>query len=107
MRSRLKPRCHVHGVADHRVAVPDVTREHLARVDTHTQLERDPVLGRQRLIDLAHRGLHTQAGAHRALGVIAVRDRSAEDRHHVVADELVDIPTVGKDLLTDPPHAGV
>ena len=67
---------------------------------THSS-KRDAVLGGQRLVDLAHRALHPQAGAHRALRVIAVRDGSAEDRHHVVADELVDISAVLEDLLAE------
>ncbi len=35
-----------------------------------------------------------QAGPHRALGVVAVRNGRTEDRHHSVADELLDHSTV-------------
>ena len=56
----------------------------------------------QVLVDLAHRRLHAEPGAHRALGVVLVRDRRAEDRHHVVADVLVDGAAVALDLLAEP-----
>ena len=46
-------------------------------------------------------------GAHRALGVVLVRHRGAEDRHHVVADVLVDAAAVAVDLLTEPLEAAV
>ena len=51
-------------------------------------------------VDLLHRGLHRQAGAHGALRVVLVGDRGAEDRHHVVADVLVHPAAVAHDLLT-------
>ena len=45
--------------------------------------------------------LHRQAGANGALGVVLVGDRRAEDRHHVVADVLVDPAAVADDLLAE------
>ena len=93
----LEPRGDVHGVADDRVAVADRAGEHLARVHAHAQREVDAV-GEAR-VDLRHRVLHAEPGAHGALGVVLVRDRRAEDRHHVVADVLVDRAAVALDLL--------
>ena len=61
-----------------------------------------PCWALSRLVDLAHRRLHPEAGAHRALGVVAVRHRRAEDRHHVVADELVDVAAETLDLVAEP-----
>ena len=39
--------------------------------------------------------------AHRALGIVAVRDGSAEDAHHGVADELLHVPAVALQLRAD------
>jgi len=61
-----------------------VTCEHLAGVDAHAQLKRDAVLREPVACSPRHRALHAQAGAHRSLGIITVRDGRAEDRHHVV-----------------------
>ena len=68
----------------------------------HAQLERDAVLRAQRLVELVHRRLHAEARPHRALGIVAVRHRRAEDRHHVVADVLVDMAAEAHDLLAKP-----
>ena len=59
------------------------------------------------LVDLLHRGLHREAGADGALGVVLVGDRSAEHAHHVVADVLVDRPAVALDLLAEPAQRAV
>ena len=40
-------------------------------------------------------------GAHRARGFVAVRDRRAEDRHHRVADVLVDAAAEALDDRVD------
>ncbi len=56
--------------------------QRLARVDGDPQLELVPLL-RHPVADRERR-------AHRALGVVLVRGRSAEERHHRVADELLD-----------------
>ena len=42
---------------------------------------------------------HAQTGANRALGVVAVRDRRAEDGHDGVADELLEHAAVVLDAL--------
>ena len=62
---------------------------------------------RQPLVDLVHRALHAERRAHRALGVVLVRDRRAEQRHHVVADVLVHGAAVALDLLPEPPQRAV
>ena len=104
-RRRLEPGGDVDRVAHHRVAVADLAGQHLAGVDPDPQREVD--VGRLRgdprhvLVDLLHRGLHRQAGAHRALRVVLVGDGGAEDRHHVVADVLVHAAAVADDLLSE------
>ena len=46
--------------------------------------------------------LHAQPGADRALGIVLVGDRRAEDRDERVADDLVDLTAVGHDLGREP-----
>ena len=106
-RRRLQARGDVHRVADHRVAVADLAGEHVARVDPHAQREADVGGGVDVLVDLLHRGLHREAGADGALGVVLVGDGRAEHRHHVVADVLVDRAAVAHDLLAEPPQRPV
>ena len=48
---------------------------------------RMPRLGRER----GQRLVHSQRGPHRALGVVLVRDRRPEERHDLVADDLVEV----------------
>ena len=98
----LEPGGNVHRVADHRVSVADRACHDLAGV--HPDAEREVHLERagEALVDLAHRLLHTERRAHGALGVVLVGDRGAEDRHHVVADVLVDGAAVTVHLLTEP-----
>ena len=55
--------------------------EDLARVDGYPDLE---------LLFLAHPVADREGRPHRALGIVLVRDRGAEDRHHGIADELLD-----------------
>jgi hypothetical protein len=78
----LEPSGHVHGVADdERVAL---ARHDLARVHA------DPGLEAER----GH-GLHELGrGPHRPERVVLVGQGDAEDRHHGVADELLDRPAV-------------
>ena len=79
----------VHDVTHRRVvaAGPQRADEHLARVDADAHLRAYPVLVAQ----ARERPLHLQRGAHGALGVVLVRDRSAEERDDGVADDLVDL----------------
>ena len=43
-----------------------------------------------------------EPGPHRPLGIVLVRDRRAEDRHHRVADELLDRAAVPLELAAEP-----
>ena len=95
----LQPGGDVHRVADDGVVLPDRAGQHLAGVDAHAQVELD-ALG-EVLVHLAHGGLHAEAGAHRALLVVLVGDRRAEDRHDVVADVLVHGAAIARDLLAE------
>ena len=95
---RLEPRRRVDDVAgDHALALlrPRAERdERLPGVDADAELElgllvEDPVADRER-------------GAHRALGVVLVRDRRAEHGHHRVADELLDRAAEALELVAQP-----
>jgi hypothetical protein len=79
-RRRLFEACgHVDGIpGDERLAL--AADDDLARVDADSRLE--PVNG--------HRLPHLPGRTHRAQRVVLVRDGDAEDRHHRVADELLD-----------------
>ncbi len=97
-RVRLEPRSGVDDVArDHALAFlrPRAERDEcLARVDADTELElcllvEDPVADRERRADSA-------------FGVVLVRDRGAEDRHHRVADELLDGAAEALELVPEP-----
>ncbi len=96
----LEPGCHVDGVAHDGVVLADGAGEHLSGVDADAQVEVDAV--GQVLVDLDHRRLHAEPGADRALLVVLVGDGRAEDRHHVVADVLVDGAAVALDLRAEP-----
>jgi hypothetical protein len=60
----------------------------------------------QLAVDLAEGGLHRQRGVDGPAGVVVVGDRRPEQRHHGVADELVDRAASPDDLLDEPPEAG-
>ena len=64
--------------------------ERLARVDCDAYLE--PVLD--------HCVSHGERGPHRALRVVLMRDRRAEDGHHRVADELLDRSAESLELVS-------
>ncbi len=100
----LKAGRDVDRVADHRVAVADLPGQDLARVDSDPEREVDTG---DLLVDLVHRALHREAGAHRALGVVLVGDRRAEDGHDVVADELVDGAAEAGDLVAEAPERAI
>ena len=98
---RLQASGDVDGIADHGVAVADRTREDLSGVDADAQREADAVGSLELLVQFLHRPLHAECGAHGALLVVLVGDRCAEERHHVVADVLVDRAAVFLDLLAE------
>ena len=89
--ARLQPRRGVDDVADdHRVSRlgPRVEiDDHLAGVDGEPRLEVELAVDD---VHLAERVADRERRPHRPLGVVAVRDRRAEDPEHGVADELLD-----------------
>ena len=103
----LEARGDVDRIADHRVAVADAPRQDLAGVDPDPKCEVGADVGGDLVVDLAHRVLHRKPRPHRALGVVLVRDGSAEDSHDVVADVLVDGPAVALDLLAQTAQGAV
>ena len=90
-RRALQPRRRVDDVAGHhRVALAGLRAERderLAGVDGGADLQL-----------LADRVADRERRPHRALGVVLVRDRRAEDGHHGVADELLDRAAVPLEL---------
>ena len=50
------------------------------------------------VVELVDRSEDAQRSAHSSLRIVLVRDRRAEDRHHRVADELLDRPAEALDL---------
>ena len=80
----LEPCGDVDGVAGHeRAALPRPADDDLAGVHADAQRERVAE-------ELVEPPLHREGGVQRALRVVLVRGRSAERRHHRVADELLD-----------------
>jgi len=106
-RSRgLHPRRDVHRVAHGGVLVGDVAADHpdddRPRVDAHAHPELDAVLGLRvgaEGVDLAD---HVQTAAHRALGVVLVRDRRPEEHEHAVAHEPRDGAVVPRGDRVEP-----
>ena len=97
-RGRLQARRRVDDVArDHRLAErrPRAERDHrLTRVDRDADLQ----VAAGELPDAV---ADHERGAHRALRVVAVRERRAEEAHHRVADELLDHAAERLDLTPD------
>ncbi len=79
--------------ADEPVAGGGIAGHDLAGVDPDPDLEPDFGL----TVELRDALLHGDGRAHRAQRVVLVHDRHAEDRHHLVADELLDRPAVALD----------
>jgi hypothetical protein len=100
----LQPRRRVHDVAGHQPFAelrPRLESHHrLARVDSDPHLERERGVCRVQLLDRLEQA---KTGPHRPLGVVLVRDRRAEHRHHGVADELLDRAAEPLELLPQPP----
>ncbi len=96
----LDPRGGVHDVArDHAFALfrPRIQRhERLPRGDPDPDLEPEPRVLRVQLLDRLE---DAEGGPHRALGIVLVDGRRAEDRHHGVSDELLDGPAEALELL--------
>ncbi len=102
---RLEPGGGVHHVAHGRVvaAGPEGADEHLAGVDPDAHAHRGADAGGLAL----DRALHLEGGPHGPLGVVLVGQRCAEQRHHGVADDLVDPATVGGDVVGQQVEASV
>ena len=85
--------------------VHDVTRRHpfalgRARVERDERLAgRDPDPQLEPVLD--REVADGERGTHRALWIVLVRDRRAEERHHGVTDELLDRPAVPLELCAD------
>ena len=96
-RGRLQPGGGVDDVADRKRLSrlgPTHRDERLARV--HGRARGEP---RPAPVEPVDGGEQSQPGADGALGVVAVGERRAEDRHHRVADELLEPPAVRLDLV--------
>ena len=93
----LEPCRHVDDVArDHRLTG---RRACVERDESLTRVHGDPQL---LLVAGPDPVPHGECSADGALGVVAERGRGAEDRHHGVADELLDDTSERLDLTTDP-----
>jgi hypothetical protein len=97
----------IHGLAlrgvVHAQVVADLADDHVPRVEAHARGEAQPVLEPQLVGELAQRVPHRQGRQTRALGVILVSNRCAEQRHDAVARVLVDrafeaVDAVGQDF---------
>ena len=76
-----------------------VPTKHLAGVDADAHPDAGASGEARRADEVAQRLLHPQRGAHRALGVVLVGDRRAEQRQDPVAEDLVDPPAERRDVV--------
>jgi hypothetical protein len=76
-----------------------VERNHLSGVDAGACRERHAKALLERGVQLVQRVAHAHGGTHRTQRVVLVRARQAEDRHDRVADVLLDLAAVARDLL--------
>ena len=99
---RLEPLRGVHRIADDRVrplhVAGEQTRHDLAGVHADAKRQTHPVFAIEVVIEPDDRRLHRKRREDRALGVVLVRDRRTEHRHHRVADVFVDRALVPLDL---------
>ena len=77
----------------------DVPGEHVAVIDADPHADLWPPLTDPALVQLRDRPLHGDRRAHRAVGIIGMRDRRAPEGHDRVADELVERAAVLEDHL--------
>ncbi len=103
----MEPRRHVHGVA-HRPVLHARTRadgphHHGAGLHADPDAESvDPPAPADLVGELAHLLHDPQPGEERALGVVLVGDRGAEEREHTVARQVLDRAAEGLDRSHDP-----
>ncbi len=99
-RRLFQPRGHVHRVAGGQLLVGlfVVVGHHLAGVDAGAVGQRHAIALHQVVIDTHQRLAHVGRGAHGAQRVVFVRLGQAEDGHDGVADVLLDLAAVARDL---------
>ena len=98
-RRRLQARRRVDDVAgDHALALRAAARRARRAPRPCSRRSARAVDVRVLLVQLGDRVADRERRPDRALGVVLVRDRRAEDRHHRVADELLDRPAVPLEL---------
>ena len=99
-RRLLEPRRDVDGVAGGELLVRGgvVVGDDLAGVDAGAHRQLDAVVRRELLVDGAQRRLHAGGRAHGAQRVVLVLHRQAEHGHDRVADVLLDLAAVARDL---------
>ena len=88
------------GRLDARGGIDEVARNHALALgaERHRCLTRQHTgPGCERRVELGNRGHEVECGPDRALGVVLSRCRRSPDRHHRVADELLDRPAVALD----------
>ena len=88
----LKPRRHVHRVAGSQPLLRP--RDDLSGVDAHPELEPHPVVALELGAETLDQPAQLVGRPHRAYGVVLMYGRHAKHRHHGVADELLDCPSV-------------
>src|SRR5439155_640099 len=75
------------------------TRDHHAAMDADPQAKLDPELCLDPRGMLGEELLHPDRATERALGIVLVGDRRAEDHEDRIADELLDRPVVPERFL--------
>ena len=100
-----EPGRQVHRVPHRRVIHPQILADGAdhdeARVDAHAHSELDAVHPSHVVGQRFELPLDRERSAERAMGMVFVRDRRAEQRHHAVAEELVDRAFVAVHLTED------
>ena len=90
-RRLLQPRGHVDGVAgDQAVAACLVTGHDPSRVQARPRLDRHAEVALELRVQEFELGAHIDRGTNRTERIVLVALRDAEDRHHGIADELLD-----------------
>ena len=95
-----QPRGKIDGIAQHRIAATDPAGDDLAHGDPDMGGERCAT----RFGDLARGRGDIEGRGDRTLAVVAMGDRCTEERHHGIADMLVDAAAVSRD---DPVGPGI
>ena len=102
---REQARRGVDGIAGHRIGGTgrdaEASCHHRASVDADVQRDRAADPNGPAPADLVAAVEHVERGFQGARGVVLVRDRCAEHRHHGVADELLDEAVEARDRLSE------